>query len=101
MDKSDLSLPEKTADNYGAQLDALKQSILREVAKSPQLLALLHWEAKLAQAAAGAFGELHSLAAGDGCWDFPAVGENFGKIQGKVAFEAAGIHADTDWSCPR
>lgn len=96
MNKSDLVLPEKTAANYGAQLDALKQSILREVAKSPQLLALLHWEAKLAQAAAGAFGELHSLAAGDACWDFPAVGEHFGKILGKVAVEAAGIHAETD-----
>lgn len=96
MNKSDLVLPEKTADNYGAQLDALKQSILREVAKSPQLLALLHWEAKLAQAAAGAFGELHSLAAGDACWDFPAVGEHLGNILGKVAVEAAGVRAETD-----
>lgn len=96
MNKADLALPDKTDDNYNAQLAALKQSILREVEKSPQLLALLHWEAKLAQAAAEAFGELHSLAAGDACWDFPAVGEHLGNILGKVAGEAAGIYAETN-----
>jgi hypothetical protein len=96
MDKTELRLPDRRDLEYQNQLERLRLRILAEVAKSPQLLALLHWEAKLAQAAAKTFSELHSLAAGDACWDFPAVGEHLGNILGKVAVEAAGIHAEAN-----
>jgi len=94
MDKTVLSLPEKTADNYGSQLEAIKESILHEVAKSPQLWALLCWEAQLAESAGKVFGELSKLAAGTNPWDFCAVEERFRTILGKIARESGGVHAD-------
>ncbi|WP_089275319.1 hypothetical protein [Humidesulfovibrio mexicanus] len=94
MDKAELRLPEQTAEDYDTRLDALKQRILREVAKSPQLVALLHWEAKLAESAGKAFGELSTLAAGANPWDFDSVEGRFRTILGKIARESGGVHAD-------
>jgi len=94
MDKVELKLPDKAAENYGARLDTLKKRILQEVAKSPQLVALLHWEAKLAESAGQAFSELSSLATGSNPWDFGAVEGRFRAILGKIARESGGVHAD-------
>lgn len=96
MDKAELRLPEQTAEDYDTRLDALKQRILREVAKSPQLVALLHWEAKLAESAGKAFGELSTLATGANPWDFEAVEGRFRTILGKIARESGGVHADAN-----
>ena len=96
MDKTELRLPNPAAEDYSARLDALKQRILREVTQSPQLLALLHWEGKLAESAGQAFGELATLAAGTTPWDFAAVEGRFKTILGKIARESGGIHADAN-----
>ena len=94
MEKTELVLPDKDNPEYAIRLEILKQRIIQEVSTSPQLMALLHWEARLATSAAEVFGELHALAAGSNYWDFTRVRQQFETLLCKVAKEAGGVHAD-------